>query len=72
MVVEEMAKFSTCCEGRGFANGFYTEYKRKKNEMIPRLLVLSPGKLELLLTEKRNKVRVGTKIWREKSRNFFW
>lgn len=65
-----MAKFSTCCEGRGFANGFYTEYKRKKSKMISRLLVLSPGKLELLLTEKRNKVRVGTQIWSRKIKKF--
>lgn len=59
VVVEEMVKFSICCEGRGFVNGFYIEYKRKKSKMILRFLVLLLGKLELLLIEKRNKVRVG-------------
>lgn len=32
----EMAKFWTCFEGRGFANGFYMEYKRE-TKLITRL-----------------------------------
>ena len=56
-MVGEMVKFWTHFEGKGFADGFCMEYERK-NKMIARFRTLSTGKMELLLTEKRKKMRV--------------
>lgn len=61
-MVGEVDKFWTCYEGGGFADGVYMEYERKKSKMIPRLWVLSTGKMGLPLIEKKKKWGRGTDL----------
>ena len=60
----EMPKFWTCFEGRGFANGFYMDYKRE-NKLITRLWPYYQEKKNGVATNwEKEKMEVEVQIWK--------